>query len=117
MHLARDHRVTDDVWGRYDDEYARAANASALHPHQHVALDWLLLSRSHVLTSIYRAHLQCKTANVGGRLGPGQSFYAWARAASGLGFAPTGTGDPVWDRCHRTCGPCTSTAKSRPSGC
>ena len=117
MHLARDHRVTDDIWGSYDDEYARAANASALHPHQHVALDWLLLSRSHVLTSIYRAHLQCKTANVGGRLGPGQSFYAWARAASGLGFAPTGTGDPVWDRCHRTCGPCTSTAKSRPSGC
>ena len=70
----------------------------ALHRrHQHVALDWLLLSRSHVLTSIYGA-LACKTAtalagvlgrSIDARAGPAPSGWVSRppEPATGLGRA------------------------------
>ena len=64
--------------------------------HQAVVLDWYLLTRSRWLAPIVRKGTRChgpgRGASTTGRLydvgQPGQSFFGWALAASGLGPAP-----------------------------
>ena len=63
--------------------------------HQAVVLDWYLLQRSRWLAPIVRKGTRCHGPGRGATTGglydvgqPGQSFFGWALAASGLGPAP-----------------------------
>ena len=117
MHIARD-SGRERATRQWEDEYRNASAGARLHAHQRVVLDWYLLSRvgANALTSVLRSHLGCRSFGGSGGLGPGHSFFGWARALSGLGFDPP---DPVWARCEQFCGPCAqpAPAASRPAGC
>ena len=102
MHLSRDTR--EKKRGTHDQAYFVGADDSAveLHPHQRVVLDWYLISRGQVITSVLRPPKSpsCSGTVKGTSRHPGESFYGWARALSGLGDeADSGA------RCLGKCGP------------
>ena len=86
-------------------QYARFEGRE-LHKHQHVALDWWLLTRS---VHVMGAHRPMNTAKLQpfrahGALSPGKSFFGWARALSGVGFERDGA-DSAWDACAKSIPP------------
>ena len=102
MHLSRD--TKEKKRGTHDQAYFAAEKNSTveLHPHQRVVLDWYLISRGEVITSVLRKpkFSSCSGAVKGTSRHPGESFYGWARALSGLGDeADSGA------RCLGKCGP------------
>ena len=80
-----------------------AVEGERLHTHQLVALDWYLLTRgARAVMGAHRPMGDTKLApfRASGALTTGKSFFAWARALSGAGFANNGA-DPAWEGCAK----------------